>query len=518
MSVETKDTGAAKADGPEGGDKLAGSVRQALVWSAGLSLFRDLMQFLQMIVLVRLLDPSIYGVAALGYSVTNFLGMASFQHFASHIIQVRDEKKIDYHLFFTFGLLLNGSLFVIANLIAFGVSFFAAYAELQPVLHVLSLTFLLSVPGDLRQRMLERNHQWLRLRPMQMAAIVVSLAAGIALAMAGTGVYALIVPGMSVGLVFTIDLLVIAGWRPQWRWVGGGFRDALAFGVNRAASNALNGGRKLLEGGLIADNFRFGALGVFGRAEGIGTLFCGRIAQQALSSLYPIITRIEPETPRFRRVSGLVMRAICWIVLPMGSFLAIEAASVTDLLYGSKWATVAPLLPLAMAVAVLQAIASAAYSLLLANEQRSLCLRSDVVAFLLCCGTSLWLVPHGVIPYLWGGIAANAAIACVLLGILARTNGIGLAGLASDLAAAALCTLIASACLALAAMAVPKDIPLFVTLCALGIGFGVGYIGSLRVFYGREMQELFNFVPAGNRLSRLFRLRGPLSLDVRSVE
>ncbi|MGH8050043.1 MAG: oligosaccharide flippase family protein [Arenimonas sp.] len=488
-------------------ETLGQSAKQAMLWSAGLTLFRDGLQFLQMLVLVRLLDPSVYGLAGYGYTLINFLGLISFQHVVNHIIQMRANQEVDYDQHFTFGVLLNGTLFLVTNVLALLLPYFGEYSHLQPIIHVLSLTFLLSVPGDLRQRMLERNHQWKYLRPLQMIAMLLTVVSGIIMALAGAGVYALILPAMSVGFVFTIDLFFIARWRPHWRWNKSDYRDALSFGLNRAGSNALNGGRKLFESTLITQYFQFSSLGIFGRAEGLANMFCGRVAQQTLASLYPVITRAEPHSERFQRIAGLVLRSVAWVIMPIAVFFALQADNIIHVLYGQKWLAVVPLLPLAMAVAVAQSLGSSTYSLLLANEERKLCLRSDMAAFVLGVCTIWLVVPFGMHTYLWAAIGVNVIIACVLVVLLVRSNGLNLKDFMHSIWSSALSCAVAGGAMWAALHFIPLSPYRWLDGFIAGLVFGPLYLLALRLLFRSSLVQLLEYVPARQFLARLLILK-----------
>ena len=367
---------------------LRKSAQQAILWSAGLNLFRDLLQFGQMLILVRLLDPDIYGMAGLATTLINFIGIISFQHVIPHVLQLRGDTQVNYHQHFTAGAALNGLLFVFANAVAFGLQYTTQYYHLQPLVHMLSLTFLMSVPVDMRVKMLERDHNWSRLRILQMVGIVISVVAGIGMALSGAGVYALIVPGLLASLVFLLDLFLFCRWWPRWQWNYVSYRDALHFGFSRAGSSALNGGRYLLQNTLITHHFQFSTLGIFGRAENLANMFCGRIAQEVTGALYPIITRAEAHSHRFQRISGLVLQSVAWVVIPIAAFFSLEAENIVTTLFGSKWLEVIPLLPPAMAIGVTVSIGATAYRLLLANNQSRLCLRSDMAAFAMAAVTA----------------------------------------------------------------------------------------------------------------------------------
>lgn len=489
-----------------GGRSLRQSAQQAILWSAGLNVIRDVLQFGQMLVLVRLLDPAIYGAAGLAKTFIGFIGLISFQHIITHVLQVRGEGQVNYHQHFTAGLAINAVLFILTNLVALAVRFSAQYAPLQPLLHVLSLTFLLSVPVDMRVKMLERDHNWSRLRLLQLTSILVSIVAAVAMALSGAGVYALIVPGLLASLVFVADLFIFQGWRPHWQWRYTEYREALRFGLNRAASNGLNGGRALLQNTLITQHFQFAALGVFGRAEGLANLFCGRIAQETANALYPVITRAEAQSERFQRISGLVLQSVAWVVIPIAAFFSLEADNIVRLLFGHKWIEVIPLLPLAMAIALATSLGATAYRLLLANDQSRLCLRSDVAAFFLAVSAMVALIPYGLTTYLIGSVAAHTLIAFGLIGLLVRTGGIAGASLPPALLPPTLASLVGGSFAWFVSASLPANLHPAGQLVIAGPAFAAGYLGTLRLLFSASLTELVGYLPGGRQIGRLLLL------------
>lgn len=477
-----------------------------MLWSAGLNLFRDLLQFGQMLILVRLLDPAIYGMAGLATTFINFIGIISFQHVIPHVLQVRGDSQVNYHQHFTAGVAINGLLFLIANAVAFGLQFTSQYVHLQPLVHILSLTFLLSVPVDMRVKMLERDHNWSRLRTLQMAGIVISIAGGIGMALYGAGVYALIVPGLLASSVFLFDLFLFSRWRPHWQWNYASYRDALLFGFNRAGSNALNGGRYLLQNTLITQHFQFASLGVFGRAEGLANLFCGRIAQEVGNALYPVITRAEAHSERFQRISGLVLQSVSWVVIPIAAFFSLEAENIVRFLFGSKWLAVIPLLPLAMAVGVSVSIGATAYRLLLANDQSRLCLRSDMAAFAMAAAAMVVLIPQGLYPYLVGATVVSAAIAAILVTLLIWTRGLRIGKLVVALIPPTIAAIAGYALAWTTQALLPNNLPSVVLIVPSALLFALTYTLVLRALFHAHLAEIMEYLPGGKRIGKLLYL------------
>src|SRR5207245_6652046 len=110
---------------------------------------------------------------------------------------------------------------------------------------------------------------------------------------------------------------------------------------------------------------------------GLAQMFCTKFASQLLYALYPMLARYEPASPSFCRVTGLVLRSVAWVVIPLAVILSILAEPVVKTVYGAKWLQVIPLLPWCMSFGVAAAMGHAAYMLLLASQKPNWCLALD---------------------------------------------------------------------------------------------------------------------------------------------
>ncbi|MDX1539778.1 MAG: oligosaccharide flippase family protein [Geminicoccaceae bacterium] len=483
---------------------LGERAKQAVLWSTGFGLFRDGLQFLVMLIMVRLLDPAAYGQFALAGSIVGVVTLLSFTSYVEHTLQARRDAEVDFQLHFTAGLVFQVAAFAVTNLIALGLRFLPDYADVAPLVHVMSLIFLLTWPHEIRVKMIERAHDWRRLRLLQAAALVGGLGLGLLLALAGAGVYALAAPALMVTVPFIYDLLVAQGWRPDWRWDWQRYRPALRFGLAQIPNALAVRLRPLLENAVIVSALGFASVGFLTRATSLAVLFCIGPAAQLLLAIYPVITRIETGTERYRRMSALVVRGVIWVMLPAATLFAVLAEPVVAVIYGAKWTPVVPLLPWTMLVGVISALQQTLLRLMLAHNQIR---TSFMVNLLWFAGIGVCLVvllrPHGLIPYLAGLCVLQAALAGFMAWSLHRAGGLAYRDLAQALASA-----LAALALALAIvwqgfqlLALDKDTVRGAVL--FGSLVGILYLGLLRVLFPRQLHELLTYLPGGGFLLRL---------------
>jgi O-antigen/teichoic acid export membrane protein len=486
---------------------LGASARASLKWAGGFILLRDVVRFTTMLVLVRLLQPSDYGSFALALSIVSLFSVFSFSTFLSHTLQFRDLAGIDWQAHFTAGVVVNVALALLTLIVAWVLTFTNSYAPAAIPLAVLSLVFLVDLPAALRQRMLQVRHDWRRFRLLAFFGSVLSSFAAVVIACLGGGIWALIVQPVTAGFPATIDLLMIAKWRPQLTWSWARYRSTAAFGATRMIAGLLPNGRQTLEQSLLAGTYHFAALGVFTRAMGVATLIAGRLAGAAVESLYPIITRAERGSVQFERYASLMMRGVVWITVPVSVLLALFASDVVALLYGPKWGDVVPLLPLAAIAVGFGAVAMAAQSLLLAHNEVRACLAIDIISAASGVTLAFWLVPVGIQIYVSALVAHGMLLLGLAVALLVRAKGIGRASLLVAFLPPATGVMAAVSAVFGARVMVGSSSILPIRLVCESALFGMVYLAVLRLAFKRALQELVEVAPAGDYIAAILALK-----------
>ena len=394
---------------PPRAPSLGVSARASLLWGGGFTLLRDIAQFGVMLILVRLLTPADYGTATFAQAILGVFAILSYQTFSGHALLARNPSEIDWQAHFTTAVVQNSTLASLVLATAFALSFTERYHAAALPLAALAVVFLIEIPGTLRHRMLEANHDWKRFRLLLIIGTFLGLGSGLLVGLMGGGVWALIVQVPMLGLPAAVDLLVTARFKPNWTFSWARWRDTFRFGVDRIGAGIVGRGRVLNEQALLASIYDLATLGIFNRATGLAMLAAGRIGSVAMLSLTPVVTRAEAGSARFRRLADLVLRGVTWATLPAAAFLGLAARDTVRLLYGEQWDSVAALLPLAALTIGLGGIVSALSSLLVANEGSRASMSLDIAAGVSGIAVAIALIPFGAWTYLAGlGIDALA--------------------------------------------------------------------------------------------------------------
>ncbi|MEO8614628.1 MAG: oligosaccharide flippase family protein [Luteolibacter sp.] len=486
---------------------FASKARSAVIWNAGFNLFRDGLQFATMLVLVRLLPKEAYGQFGFVTSIVGFISIFAFGNFISHALQVKDIEDACFQEHFTAGAVLNLGMFVVTNGVAVALRWSPTWAAVAPLLHVMSVSFVLEWPCELRRKMIERDFDWKTLRILHASGLALTAVLALGMARSGCGTYALLVPGMAVTLPFIYDLFFRLRWRPTWQWSWELYKPSFIFGVTRLGSGLVVQGRTLMESSTLAGIIGFASLGLLNRSIGLSQLFCIKLASQLLYAIYPILTRIGNTEGNAARVSMLVVQTVAWTTIPLATAFGLLSTPVVSLIYGKTWLEVIPLVPWAMGWGVASALCQASYMLLLARQQQKLCLYADA---LILCGTglALWLaLPHGLAAYLIASISVQCLALAFVTFWLRRLEAVSLRGwllafTPALVAAAASATIV---CLLGGHPDSTSRIPLYQSI-AWGMLFMACYTLALRVAFKGRLEILMPYLPFQSVLRRLLLL------------
>jgi len=486
---------------------LAKHAKSAVLWNAAFMFFRTAILGLgSFLIFRRLLAPSDYGIFNFVNSVIGFLQMFAFNCFVAYTVQVRDEQDTHFQNHFTAGAFFQIPLFIITNLVAFGLRWFPQYAVITPYLHLVSLLFLLDWGCEFRRKMLERAFNWPRLRALHAIGLLAGFLVQLWLVLAHYGAYALVVPVLVVTLPFIIDLFIISKWRPSWTWSWKDYKPAWRFGWTRVASGLAFRGRQLIESAVVVSLLGLGKLGILGSAVGFGQMLCQNFAEQLMAAIYPVLTRVNPDPHNVSRVNALVLRLIAWVTIPVGWVAALLAGQVLLDIWGSKWSPIAPLLPWAMLAGVAVTLAQTANTLLLSKEKLKHCLVAD---FLVLAGTVLALIfalPHGLQAYLMTIACVQLVVLVLMLVWLVEGHHLKTGGVFDALLPALLACAIAFGVCQAALKGTGADIKSFWVAVVYGAGFTLLYLLVLRLGFTARLRELAVYVPGSKYLNRILRL------------
>jgi PST family polysaccharide transporter len=161
--------------------------------------------------------------------------------------------------------------------------------------------------------------------------------AGVTAALAGGGMWSLVIKQVVETAVVTLLLWIMSAWRPQWRVGWSGFGKIFHYGRYLAAGRLLDVVTTNIDDmivGLVIGQGQLGMYSIGKKLYNISTELLAGVAQQIAGPFFAK-ARHDPNALWGMFVKGVGYCA--WLVLPLYAALYFLAADVISLLFGAKW-------------------------------------------------------------------------------------------------------------------------------------------------------------------------------------
>ena len=323
--------------------------------------------FVAFVILGNLLSPTAFGVVALAMTFINVLATVADAGFSSYLLQMRElTQRAMSTAFYT----TTSMAVVLALALALGARPIAGWLDapqLAQVLPALAAYLVIAGLGSVPLMLLRRELRFKTLAVRQVSATVVSSVLAIGLALAGAGVWALVVQTVVRGLIAMVVLWATTDFRPRW-----GFDRAEAGAMLSYGWQAL-GARLSTQLRSQGEVFLIGAM-AGPAAAGFWTV-AGRLVATVVDTLttvvssvsHPVFARLQDDVPRLSRALGRASAMGAVVVAPVLVALSLVSAEVVPAMFGQQWATSAALASVLAMRSLLRSLTQFSSSVLLAT-------------------------------------------------------------------------------------------------------------------------------------------------------
>ena len=332
-------------DGTEGA--AVGRIARGAVQTLSSAYAGRLVSWIAIVVLTRELPPEAFGQVALAAS---WLALVSaLRSFGLHNALLHHYKRVDElaptHFFLNTALAVLGAVGAIALAV-----FFVDARGVAMALAVFAAFDLLRATALTAETQLRRDLEFGSLAAAHALALIVAAASGIAVAVLGGGIWALILSHSVYGIGYVVVYWAmlwrrrsplsfrLSGFRPDearrmfgygaWIWLGT-MLQAFVLNFDRFVVDAL---------------LDLKSLGFYERAHVFAQIPTGAITHALTGVMLAVFARYQQDREQlagaFRRALRLIMRA----AVPLSVLLAIEIPAITRLLLGETWLPMASIL------------------------------------------------------------------------------------------------------------------------------------------------------------------------------
>lgn len=316
---------------------LKNKVASGVFWKLAERLLSQATSFVISIVLARILSPDDYGLIAMVTAFTAIANVFVTSGFSTALIQKSNATSIDYASIFwcTMGmsLIVYILLFCSAPLIA---SFYGE-PSLTLIVRIYSLVLFILAFNSIQSAYVSKKMLFRKFFFSTFAGTLGSGVVGIALALMGWGVWALVFQSLLNNLINTVVLFLIIPWHPSLDFSLDAAKHLVSYGWKILASDLLgtiyNNIRSLLAGHFYSTE----QLAYFNRGQSFPDLIFSNISSALSSVMFPALTIVASDAAQVKQAFRKMLQTISFALFPVLAILIAVAEPMVELLLTDKW-------------------------------------------------------------------------------------------------------------------------------------------------------------------------------------
>ena len=318
------------------------SVASALVWKLLERFGVQGTQFVLQLVLARLLEPDHYGVLSLMVIFTTLANVFIQRGFNTALIQNRDVTEEDYSSVFwvTMGIAATayGALYASAPLI----SRLNKMPALVGPFRVLCLVLFPGALNSIQLAKISRKLDFKKVFRSNIAAILISGAVGIVMAVMGAGLWALVVQYLLNVVIACIVMWTTVKWRPRAVCNLKRIKVLFSYGWKLLVSGLLDSLYQDIRSLVIGVKYDSGTLGYYNRGKQFPQFIINSVNNAVQTVLLPAMSAQQDDRDRVKKMMRNSITLSSYIIFPMMAGLAAVAEPLVRLLLTEKWVPCVP--------------------------------------------------------------------------------------------------------------------------------------------------------------------------------
>jgi PST family polysaccharide transporter len=324
---------------------------RSIVWTQAL---RVAVRVAGTVTLARLVAPRDYGIFGMAATVHGLAYV--FQDFGLATITIRkfDLAESDRNTLFWLNLALGGMLTVLVGLAGIGVASFFGEPSLRLLLPFMATSFVVNGLHTQLRAQLARDHRFTDLNHIEIGAFSTSTLIGVAVAVAGGGMWALAAMTVSAEVALAVGVWTVQRWRPARV---PGLRAAfqlLPTGAGLSANDGFRYVQRNVDLFLVGRWLGAGPLGIYGRAAQVILLPVIYIADPLANLAISTLRHLSQAPEAFRDFWRRLLKDLAWVTMPAAALFAVVPTEILHFLLGERWVAGAGVLAgLAIGVAFL---------------------------------------------------------------------------------------------------------------------------------------------------------------------
>ena len=309
-----------------------------VAWVALITIIRRILNFIVKIILARLLEPTDFGLVAIGLLVINTFDLFREFGFSSALIHKKDDSEhTAANTAFIILPIIGTIILAIAYISAPFIAAFFNDATVEPIIRILSVTFLISSFGNVPYTLLEKELKFKKEVLPETISRVGYAGVTIGLALIGYGVWSMVYGQVISVLLLTLFVWLVSDWRPTFKFDMAAARDLFGYGKNVLAASIFVFVVASLGDAVIGKVIGITELGFYTIAYSIATLPTINITYLVNRVAFPTYSKLKDDKEDLKKAFLKTVNYVSIIGIPVSFGIFILAPEIILVVFGEKW-------------------------------------------------------------------------------------------------------------------------------------------------------------------------------------
>lgn len=289
------------------------------------------------VVMARLLAPEEFGMLSIMLVFVSLGNVVVQSGMNTAIIQAPKLAPKDCSTVFWMSLTVSAAIYLLLFFGAPTISSFYSLPALIWPLRALTALLMVNAYNAVQIALITRRMEMRKIFNATLISSVVSAACGIGCALAGGGVWALVVQTSSYQVSNCVAHAIQLDWRPRLEFSVDSMRKLFGFGSRLLFSGLLEQGYQSLSDLIIGRQFSATSLGLVSQGKkypsAIGSILDGAIQPVMLSA----VSKVQDDVPRVKSLVRRALKTSTYLIAPSMTLFAVLAPSLVPILLGEQW-------------------------------------------------------------------------------------------------------------------------------------------------------------------------------------
>jgi len=449
---------------------------------------RQLISFLTIFYIARILSPADFGVAAMVMVVVGLAQVIGDIGFSAGLVRTQQSSSVAYSTCFWIGLglglILTAALIISAPLAA---NFYGVDA-IVPLLRVAAFGLLVNCCMPVPLAILQQRLGYKEIALAQALGSFVGAITAVACVTAGLGIWSLVLQPIVGNVLTLIIMLFQTRWFPSREFSFNAVREILRDGFNLLGSGISQYARNNFDTVVIGGTLSSKDLGIYSMTRTV--LYAPNFLITSVVSrvIFPLLAKIQDDAPKVKTAILTATTRTGLLAFPLYLGLMVVADDFVLLAFGAHWLEMVPLLRVMIVPAMIQSIGHIAAPILVALGASRTSLYLSVGSAVVYFAVLMSVISFGLNAVAYGYAATNSLIGVISIGLALRQADIPLRVFVRAIARPVLLAAAMAACVFALKLQIPWP-PLWRISTLIGSGVVV-YIGLIFCFEKTAWQQI----------------------------